>query len=103
MSNTPVPNSPMSRNRTPPSSLIRLLIIVAIVGVLVLVLLSLSHPPTNSPSQVTTPLSEAITLTPTPSSAAANGADETTGIILAGIFLVLIVLGGTIGATRRKS
>jgi hypothetical protein len=29
--------------------------------------------------------------------------NETAGIILAGAFLVLIVLGGTLGATRHKS
>jgi hypothetical protein len=42
-------------------------------------------------------------LTNTPSPEITESMNETTGIILAGAFLVLIVLGGTIGATRHKS
>ncbi len=92
----------MMRKRTPFNSIGQILVIVAIVGVLVLLLLSLKQPAVNPLPQVTTPLAGEITPGVTATTAVANGADETTGIILAGAFLVLIVLGGTIGATRRK-
>ena len=42
-------------------------------------------------------------LTNTPSPGITDTMNETAGIILAGAFLVLIVLGGTLGATRHKS
>jgi hypothetical protein len=46
----------------------------------------------------------AATISPssTPAAAEANAPDETMGIILAGAILVLIILGGTFGATQRR-
>ena len=58
--------------------------------------------PTPTITAVASP-SPGLTPTGTPASTDSDGTNETTGIILAGAILVLIVLGGTIGATRRKS
>ena len=41
-------------------------------------------------------------LTSTPTPVVPGNANETTGVILVGAILVLIVLGGTLGTTRRK-
>ncbi len=59
----------------------------------------------NQPSGLAAAAQQEATLTPTttPTPPVSDGTNETTGIILAGVILVLIVLGGTIGATRRKS
>jgi hypothetical protein len=103
MPNTPIPNSPPSRKKTRPGSFSLLLILAAIVAALVLTGIAWNQQAGQTPVQTVTPLAGQLTATPTPLPAETGGADETTGIILAGAFLVLIVLGGTLGATRRKS
>ena len=56
-----------------------------------------------TPTLIPTSLPVMITGYPVPTPVPTNTSDETTGIILAGAVLVLIVLGGALGATRRKS
>jgi hypothetical protein len=103
MSTSPISNSPQLRKKIKTGSF-RLLIILAAIAVgLALTGLTWHQTAGQTPAQTATPLAEQLTATPTPSPAAASQADETNGIILAGAFLVLIVLGGTLGATRRKS
>ena len=69
--------------------------------------LTWTHPlfQVSTPNSSTTPTEEQdtpiLTITPTPVVPADT--NETTGVILAGAILVLIVLGGTLGTTRRKS
>jgi hypothetical protein len=103
MPNTPVPNSTPSRKKTTPGWFSLLIILAAIVAALVLTGIAWNQSAGQTLAPTTTPVSGQLTSTPTSLPAGTNGVDETTGIILAGAFLVLIVLGGTLGATRRKS
>lgn len=59
-----------------------------------------NRPVLNLPADVQVTLTTTPTVTPVP--VVPGQPDEMVGIILAGTILVLIVLGGTIGATRRK-
>jgi hypothetical protein len=99
----PIPNSPPLKKKTRVSVTRLLLILAAIISVLVLTGLAWNQQATETPAQTATLQPEQLTATSTSLPAGADGADQTTGIILAGAFLVLIVLGGTLGATRRKS
>jgi len=95
--------SSLPLKKTRRGSLRLLLIMAALIAGLVLTGLAWHQPAAQSPVQTVTSLPGQLTATSTPLPAGAGGADETTGIILAGAFLVLIVLVGTLGATRRKS
>jgi hypothetical protein len=79
------------------------LIVAAILVVLVLTGLAwnkqISQTAMSSPIPT---LDDQDLLTATPT-VVVNNSDETSGLILAGAFLVLIILGGTLAATRRKS
>ncbi len=77
------------------------MLLAAILAVLILTGLDWNQQAGQLPEQTGTTISE-LTATPTAVPGGAGGSDQTTGIILAGAFLVLIVLGGTFGATRRK-
>jgi hypothetical protein len=103
MPTTPNPNPPPLRKKTRTGSFRLLIILATIAAVLVLTGLAWNFQAGQTPVQTVTPVAGQLTATPTPFPAGTDGADETTGIILAGAFLVLIVLGGTLGATRRKS
>ena len=105
MTATPPPNAPLSvqKNHRAPFKLWMLL--AAVTALLALTGMTGKQPvgQTLIPTPMPVIIGEATTATAAPSGA--DGVDETTGIILAGSFLVLIVLGGTLGATasRRKS
>jgi hypothetical protein len=103
MTGTPRPNSPLPDKKSRSASIRLLLILAAVAALLVLTALTGKQPVEQTATPTTTPGIIQLTATPTLSPSDTGGADETTGIILAGSFLVLIVLGGTLGATRRKS
>jgi hypothetical protein len=89
-------------------------ILVLILSGLILTGMTWTHPLTSRTIagrwQVANPTTLATTteepdnpiLTSTPTPVVSGNADETTGVILVGVILVLIVLGGTLGTTRRK-
>ena len=103
MSNMPVPNAPRLRKKTRPGSFRLLIILAALLAVLLLPGIAWNRQVEQAPALTATPLPSQLISTPTSLPAVTTGPDETTGIILAGAILVLIVLVGTWGATRRKS
>ncbi len=102
MPDMPVSNASPARKKTRPGSYRLLLILAAIAAALLLTGMAWNRPAGQTAVQAVTHLAGQLTSTPTPSPAATNVVDETTGIILAGAILVLVVLGGTLGAARRK-
>ena len=76
---------------------------VALLVVLVLTCVACNAQPGQTPTLIPTPPPVQIGQPTAIPTEVTNNSDQTSGIILAGAFLVLIILGGTLGATRRKS
>jgi hypothetical protein len=92
-----------------PSTSIRFTLATVILAILMVV--TLTGLTRNTPTSLFADEQPTLTATATPASlpwtvrifpVPANPIDQTNGIIIAGGVIVLIILGGTIGATRHK-
>jgi hypothetical protein len=82
----------------------RLLLVVALV--LLVAAVAANVPPRQPPAfllQVTGTPAAQIAPTSTPVSVAVTNQNMTSGLIIGGVILVLIIIGGTLGVIRRKS